>query len=128
NKKERFIQYFDFDKRQADYYFNAAKYLDLVYIKKGIIFLTELGNEIANLNRKQRHGYLIREILSRKVFFDTYLKIKGGEKIEKEQVVEIMKQNNVLEGKTVKMFERRAQTIISWCKWIDRKFRDEKTS
>ena len=40
----------------------------------------------------------------------------------------IEKQNKVLKGSTDKMFGRRAQTIISWCRWIDQRFRESKHS
>lgn len=118
NTKEDFADYFAFDNRQADYYYNAARYLDLVNKINNKIILTKLGNEAAISTRNRRHTILIKSILSRKVFYDTYIKLIENDELDKNEIIEIMKRNNILKNSTDNMFFRRAQTIISWCKWI----------
>ncbi|MCP4155221.1 MAG: hypothetical protein GY757_46275, partial [bacterium] len=89
-EKEDFAELFTFDERQADYYFNAAKYLDLVEKNKSGIVLTGFGRQVVEASRNNRHSLLIEAILSRKVFYDTYLELRNSDMgLEKEQVTEL---------------------------------------
>lgn len=116
--KDEFACRFAFDKRQADYYFNAAKYLNLLDIEKNIVFLSPLGKIVADAGRNERHRLLILTILKRKVFYNTLQLLMKKGSLDTHSVVKLMKKNHVLIGSTEKMFFRRAQTVIAWCKWI----------
>ncbi len=119
NEKEDFADYFAFDKRQADYYFNAARYLGLVDKNKETVRLTRQGREVAEASRNKRHTLLIRTILLRKVFYDTFLSMEKEPLPETEnKMITFMANNNVLTESTEYMRKRRSRTIISWCRWI----------
>ncbi|BBI66044.1 hypothetical protein PKHYL_02350 [Psychrobacter sp. KH172YL61] len=47
--KREIADIYDFTDRQADYYANAARYLGLVSIDRGMVYLTDLGLEIMQL-------------------------------------------------------------------------------
>ncbi|MDZ7860652.1 MAG: hypothetical protein U5O15_08335 [Candidatus Krumholzibacteriota bacterium] len=125
NSKEDFADYFSFDPRQADYYYNAAKYLELVTKEKGIVCLTELGEELVKLPRSKRHEGLIRQIFKHKVFYDSFNALKSGDE-SIEAITEIMRKNSVLNGGTESTLRRRASTILSWCRWIEEKIEESK--
>ncbi|MCP4156338.1 MAG: hypothetical protein GY757_51975, partial [bacterium] len=119
SQKEELAERFTFDERQADYYFNAARYLNLVDRTKNGSLLTGFGHQVVEASRNNRHSLLIEAILSRKVFYDTYLEYRNSDLgLEKEQVTELMGRNGVLADSTDNMRRRRAGTILSWCKWI----------
>jgi hypothetical protein len=118
--KEDFADYFSFDKRQADYYYNAAKYLELVEDNKKGIFLTEFGDRVASATRIKRHKLLARAILSRGVFNDVFRRLLDGLSLDTAGITGIMRKHRVLESESDAMFKRRAQTIIAWCRWIQR--------
>jgi len=117
NTKENLADFFSFDPRQSDYYFNAVKYLGLADKKQAAMFLTKLGKEILKMSRSERHAALIKEIFKRKVFYESY-KVIERDNYSIEDIVETMKKFGVLKGKSIITLERRAQTIISWCNWI----------
>ena len=128
NSKEDLADDFSFDPRQADYYSNAAKYLELVEKgkEKGTISLTKFGYELLGMPRSKRHEKLIKQILKHKVFYDSFNAMKSG-KGSTEHIVEIMRRNSVLKGGSERTFKRRARTIISWCKWIEEKIEESKS-
>ncbi len=115
--REDFADHFSFDIRQADYYFNAARYLGLAAAKEGRIYLTPRGREIVLMNKMKRHYALIQRVLSRKVFHDVYTMLESQEPTI-DDVVNLMEENNVLSGKSESLKRRRAQTVMSWCRWI----------
>lgn len=123
NTKEDFADYFSFEPRQADYYFNATRYLELVYLESGLIYLTKLGGDLLKMTRSKRHENLIKQILKHKVFYDTY-KTMEAKDTNIVEVVEIMRKNSVLKGNSIETLKRRAQTIISWCQWIKEKIQE----
>lgn len=102
---------------QLKYSLLTNKKFDHVKKSKDEIILTKLGKETAFSTRNKRHSILIKEIFSRKVFYDTYNKIEE-KKFDKNIVIDIMKKNRGLTGSTDNMLNRRSQTIIAWCKWI----------
>lgn len=125
NTKEDFADYFSFRPRQSDYYFNAAKYLGLLFKEHGIIQLTENGNKLVNSSRTDRHKALIKSILKHKVFYDCYQEMNSSN-YDIEKIIEIMSANSVLEKGSGNTIKRRAQTIISWCIWIKEKIEESK--
>lgn len=110
--------YFEFDKRQSDYYGNAARYIGLVQRDSDRRFeLTQDGAEIFSLdNRRDRHLEIIKRILNKPVFRDCYLNVEAPYEELKRIIQESMhKHRSDLSDYTI---ERRASTVIKWCQWI----------
>lgn len=110
-----------FNERQTNYYTDAARYLGLVDKQRtdDITFsLTSKGKSILRLSYKQRQLAFCEAILSHKVFSDSLkLWFKQGE-INKQDIVAIMKQNNLYNVESESTYIRRASTIRGWLEWI----------
>jgi len=110
-----------FDFRQADYYFNAGRYLNLfkkeAIDERGVlVHLTSLGKKVHNLNYKNRQLKLVELILNHKIFhrffFETYTQ---GTFPTREAIKIQMKEYNVCnEGQ----IDRRSGSVLAWIKWI----------
>jgi hypothetical protein len=70
------------------------------------------------LQRKERNIQLIKSILSHKVFYEVYLLIKSDEKISKDEIIKIMKRNNLYKIDSDVTYYRRSTTVSSRCQWI----------
>lgn len=113
-----------FDKRQVDYYTNAARYLG--FAKKGLnentevcFCLSQSGKNLFDLSIKERQIEFSKTILSHLVFNRVLsLYFKQAEIPSKNQVVEIMKECNLHKIDSEDTFKRRASTILSWLNWI----------
>ncbi len=120
--KEIVTQNYDFDRRQADYYLNAGKYLGLFDRRRehdsSIFYLTKEGRNLFEVSIFDRQIKLIKLILSFRVFNKT-LKVyfKNAVMPEKAEIVEIMRNAN-LRHITESTYTRRSSTIISWINWI----------
>lgn len=110
-----------FNVRQTNYYTDAARYLGLVDKQRidDITFtLTSKGRSILRLGYKQRQLAFCEAILSHKVFADSLkLWFKQGE-INKQDIVAIMKHNNLYNVESESTYIRRASTIRGWLEWI----------
>lgn len=110
-----------FVKRQADYYFNAGKYLEI--FERGIsdegqviIKLTKTGNNIMKLRYKERILKLLEQIFKHSIFHDLFeIIINTGEIPNKQFTITTMKNLNVT---TESLLERRSSTVRSWLEWI----------
>lgn len=122
--KENIAEKMEFDLRQADYYYNAGKYLG-IFEKKDIkedgkmvikVFLSKLGKATVKLRYKERQLKLVSLILEHEIFNRLFIKVyKSGELPTKEEIQNIMRRNNVCnEGQIV----RRSSSVYSWLKWI----------
>lgn len=121
--KEEITQNYDFDERQARYYANAAKYLDLIECSQdndlNSYCLTEKGRRLFNLSIFDRQVELTRLILSHAVFKNTLIQyLESGCVPAKQEVVEIMYNSNLRDIRSDSVFQRRSTTILSWIHWI----------
>lgn len=118
--KKEIAEIYDFADRQADYYANAAKYLGLVSIDRGLVSLTKLGLEVIQLPLTTKQIKFAELILSSKPFakvFDFYIKSTGMLSIEDvKQIVEACKIENL--NTEADTFNRRCLTVKSWVEWI----------
>lgn len=111
---------YDFDKRQADYYSAAARYLNLVYKDNDKFKLTVKGQEIMDMNKRERNLILVESILEHKIFYNAFdMFLRPGE-VSVKDIAQMMLNNidsiyNVSSKDTV---ERRASTVFRWIKWI----------
>jgi len=123
NRNEVTDQY-AFDRRQTNYYTDAARYLGLLEKRYGtrrtpIYSLSETGKQILSLNYKQRQLAYCRLILEHKAFNDTLKKyFDSGGSLSKNDIIQIMKDSNLHNVKAEETFKRRSSTIQSWINWI----------
>ena len=117
-EKENVTEIYNFDSRQTDYYVNACRYLGLVE-QKGEIRLTKLGQKIINASFAKRHLLLIEQILKHKVFNNVLLlSLENGRILEKQDIVQQMKDCNLYNISSDATYNRRASTIKHWINWI----------
>lgn len=118
--KKEIAEIYDFADRQADYYANAAKYLGLVSINRGLVSLTILGLEVIQLPLTTKQIKFAELILSSKPFakvLDFYIKNAGILSIEDVQnIVEACKIENL--NTEANTFKRRCLTVKSWVEWV----------
>lgn len=111
-----------FDVRQAQYYTNAAIYLDLVQKttdrEQGVMYLiTERGVNIIERTPKRRNLALVECILEKRVLNQTLqLYLQKGSKPTLSQVVEIMLEAEL--DLSLNTMSRRGQTVLAWIDWI----------
>jgi hypothetical protein len=114
---EKIKKAFDFDKRQSSYYRQASEILGLVISEHGKFKLTSEGEHYVKLPTEQRTNYVSKLLLSFPLMNDIFLQISIDEnkKVTEADIIELIKKKTNLTGSTPK---RRAQTMISWFKWI----------
>lgn len=121
--KESITENYDFDKRQTDYYSNAAMYLGLVEKKREnkqvFCSLTKKGSDLFKLSITKRQIEFTRLILSHLAFRRTLECYFGNAKPPTiNEIVKIMKESDLYGIKSDETFHRRASTISSWINWI----------
>jgi hypothetical protein len=121
--KEAITQNYGFSIRQAGYYSDAARYLELIEsIQKNNIttyYLTEKGQKIFNLPIFDRQIEFAKLILSHEVFKKTLIAYFTSGCIPKnQQIVEIMHNCNLWNIQANSTYSRRAVTILCWINWI----------
>jgi uncharacterized membrane protein (Fun14 family) len=79
--------------------------------------LTDIGEEYLRLSSQQKSRYLCKLLLEFPVVNELFLDISidSNRVIGRKQIVELIRKYSDLTGSTL---ERRAQTIVSWFKWI----------
>lgn len=120
--KDDITNHYAFDKRQTNYYTDAARYLGLVEKEKNkdITFkLSQLGRRIMTLPYRERQIELVKQIVKHHVFKQILeLTFKSGQIPSSEKIVQVMKENNLYHVGSEKTFHRRSSTIIGWTNWI----------
>lgn len=114
---------FAFEPRQADYYFNAARFLGLAATEEtseGLRTLTALGYNIALLPPSERNLELMRRICGIPVFRDTMKKGLSGSTVADMQrfAEEYLREHSHEFGLSGSTVGRRARTVSAWCNWI----------
>ena len=111
---------FRFVGRQAAYYGDGARYLNLiVYNKNKTYSLTPVGEKVFSQSLQQRQIELVRIILSHKPFnivMRDY--IEQTEYPSTKRIVELLKDYDMYNVKKETTFRRRCSTIKSWVNWI----------
>lgn len=112
----------DFTSRQADYYYNAGKYLGLFKLVKqqkgeeSIVQLTNLGKSIYKKTYKERQLKIVELMLQHQIFHECFEKTyTSGEIISKAEIELIMKRLNVC---TPALIDRRSRSVYGWVKWM----------
>lgn len=121
--KSAIAEFFDFDKRQGDYYANAAIYLGLLkrgQTRSSEFELTREGIFIANSpNRSQRNFLLLKQLLKKPSFNDVLTLFVRNKynitSLSTTMLASIIQRHVQLNDTTAR---RRASTVISWLKWL----------
>jgi hypothetical protein len=109
---------FGFVNRQSSYYRQASEILGLVSRDiHGEYRLADRGEEYLRLPSQEKSHYLCKLLLEFPIVNDVFLDISidTNKVIKKEHIIGLLKKYSHLSGSTL---GRRAQTIISWFKWI----------
>ena len=107
--------------RQSQYYYNAGKYLGLFEKikdddKKTVSKLTKLGEDIYNMDYRERQLTFVYLMLEHQIFYDIFRKTLDDGEIPSIQYISCkMEEMNVCRKPQIK---RRAQTVKSWINWI----------
>lgn len=111
---------FGFHMRQSDYYINAARYLGLVELtNENTVILTALGKKVFSMQSDNKNKELVSLILEHRVFNECLkLYFMNNGKLNKAQVVKVMKQCSLYNIDSEDTYIRRASSIIGWIKWI----------
>lgn len=113
-----------FHDRQSDYYTNAGRYLGLIerqHVQRETTYaLTALGEQVLQMNQRERHLAFAKAILQHEVFRKTLeLYLTQSERPSKQQVIDIMMQCSLKgmgAGSSTPL--RRASTVLAWVDWI----------
>ena len=118
---QQIAEFMSFEKRQADYYYNAGLYLGLFQKitdddNNILVTLSPLGEKIFKMSYKQRQLSLVKQILEHKIFMEFFDKaVDCGEIAPINDIKIRMAELNVCgEGQLY----RRAGSVRSWLKWI----------
>lgn len=104
------------DKRQGDYYCNAAKFLGFLDRKNSKWVLTPQGEKFVHLENTKRNKLLIEKILCHPVFYSTMIEmLSSGDSFDINTIKPIVAAHTELSTNTVK---RRIGTVNSWCKYL----------
>ena len=119
--KAEIAEEFHFVDRQADYYGNGARYLNLIiYNQNKTYSLTQLGETVFSQSLQQRQIELVRIILSHEPF-NIVMKdyIEQGTCPSSKRVQELIKDCDLYKvSKDKDTFKRRCSTVIRWINWI----------
>ena len=115
---------YEFHPRQADYYFSAARYLGLGEIVRGsdganYRQLTPLGQQIVALPFAAKRKAMARLILEIPSIREIYLlKVQQGVLADITEAERLVSESSKEEGISGSTIYRRAQTVLSWAKWL----------
>lgn len=114
---EKMIDAFSFVRRQSSYYRQAAEILGLVRLDRNRYKLTDIGERYLKLPEKDKANFICKLLLEFPIMHEIFLQISIDhyKHFGKQDVTEMLRQKSHLTGSTL---GRRAQTIISWFKWI----------
>jgi hypothetical protein len=118
NTADKIKHAFGFVNRQNSYYRHASEILGLVSRDKRSRYkLTEIGEEYLHLSSQQKSRYLCKLLLEFPIVNEVFLDISvdSSKVVGRQHIIGLLKKKSPLTGSTL---GRRAQTIISWFKWI----------
>lgn len=102
--------------RQVSYYLSAAAYFGIIEIQNRKKFFTEHGKNIKGMNSSMQKAELITIVLEDIVFRKTFIYQKLYGERDVSEIAKLIK--NYHPECTEEVCHRRAQTVISWIKWI----------
>lgn len=114
---EKMIDAFGFVRRQSSYYRQAAQILGLVALDNHHYKITDLGERYLKLPEHEKSSFICKLLLGFSIMNEIFLQISTDRTkvVSKEEIIEMLRNKSHISGSTL---GRRAQTIISWFKWI----------
>jgi hypothetical protein len=115
---EKIKYQFGFVSRQSSYYRQASEILGLVSKDKGWRYiLTDRGEEFLRLTSQRKSQYFCKLLLEFPIINEIFLDVSTdpSKVVTKQHIIGLLKKYSHATGSTL---GRRAQTIISWFKWI----------
>jgi len=114
---EKISQAYGFVNRQSSYYRHAAEILGLVRIEKNRYTLTDKSWEFLKLPADKKLTYITKLLLEFPIVNEIFIQISinRNKLISRNDIIELLRSRSHLTGNTL---SRRAQTIISWFRWI----------
>ena len=113
--------YFGFDRRQSDYYAEAAEYLGLVSRGRGIVTLSPRGTEFIQLSLEEKPDYIARLIVNSWVFKvanDQARRFGHFSTADIERIIATTEKPTGSARYSGSTLGRRVQTIVAWVKWL----------
>lgn len=113
---------YEFDTRQTTYYISACEYLGLIERDinsngERVYQLNSEARKIMSYKHKHKYMELIKNILQRKVFNETfYIALQCADVPDKDIICKIMSQAGLNINTTT--IERRSSTVRGWINWI----------
>jgi len=116
--KDMLGEKYDFDKRQADYYANAARYLGLVDKPRDSFYhLSKKGLDILGLPYKRRQLAYCECIFSHAVFNSLMRQVFAtGRLPQNNEIIEAIKRSDSSLGEVT--LKRRSSTVKGWLSWV----------
>ena len=117
NTSKKIREIFGFVIRQSSYYSQASEILGLISRDKDGYKLTKRGNLFLKLPSEKRSKFIFKQLLEFPVVLEIFIEVMSdpGRLVSKQEIIDIIKEKSHVKGSTL---GRRAQTIISWFKWI----------
>lgn len=119
--KKEIADFFDFEKRQADYYFNALNYLGFAEKSETGCVLTKKGLKLSKTYKREKRIKIFVEQLAKRKTWNLFLNIYffKEKELTKQKVIEILEEE--FDDKYAEdTINRRAQCVLSWCKWLEK--------
>lgn len=116
NTKEIAKRY-NFERRQAQYYLEAAEILGLVLKKNERYTLSHLGRTYIALTEPQRKDMIVRKMVSIPIMFLVIqeLLISPLHRLTRDDMGKLVGSRTRIHGETVR---RRVQSLFSWFSWL----------
>ena len=116
--KDDISSFYNFEKRQADYYSSAGVYLGL--IERGDpVELTPLGRDIMGYRYRVKKLAIIRVLLEHEVLNRVMRQyLDTGRPVSTDEVIDIMNDSYLHNIGSQSTVRRRASTVKSWVRWI----------
>ncbi len=113
--------HFQFTTRQSFYYRQAAEMLGLVDLNKNRYSLTSEGKKFFSLVAPERNRMMTELLLRHPIMQEVFKQLLShpDRPVSRRNVAEIISQRSKLTGTTL---TRRAQTILSWFRWVQTNF------
>lgn len=106
---------YDFDRRQADYYVNAAAFIGLVRRDAGAFATTPAGRQFVSSPLAVRNESILTRLATLPVFREALIEAHSGRAgLTTGAVEDWIRRATTLTGATV---SRRARTVVAWTRW-----------
>lgn len=108
--------------RQVQYYLSACEYLGLINEDRTY---TELGEKIRSLSYSEKIVQLARVVVADPIIGTVYFTERLHQmEMSVEDIAQIISKHYKLSDA---VYRRRAQTVVSWLRWLKENFKDTET-